>query len=751
MRFRIVALLLAVVAGTTVVSSAGAAAAASSGTCGGQPILVTSSCVDPRFNDAYAFVDVDVMRQSPIPHRFVRGGFRGTDATFAFYFPAAINYEGRFFQGPIHQLRFTSEVASPDELRFAFDSGAYLIETNNGGSESCLTARDCLSGRYDATVRGYRVNAAAAKFSRVMAQQIYGRSHRPYGYLYGGSGGAYMTVSAAEHTTGVWDGYVPFVFGHPRAIPDHFTIRINALRVLRERNKLPCIMDAVDAGGSGDPFGSCRLNDIESQAFREATRLGFPPRGWFNHSTMTGGALSLVANYVPLLDPSYAEDFWTKPGYLGTEQSAAGIDVRSARLRHRTTVVAAAPQVPAPFAGVPTVPYDAMGPAYNYYVVGQYAVGLPPKAFQLESMPAASRNLEGADLVVESGSSTGRSCPLMVLAASLVTCGGNSDPAVINGIGRGDKVRIDNSLYLALQTHHRHQVPDDRDYYGWDQFRGAHYPQRSQLIGPAGAFHAGGSVSTGRFHGKMIMVENLLDQDALAWSADWYRRKVASDVGEGNVDKRFRVWFNDNAIHTGSPDPNYAIDYIGILQQALRDVAAWAERGKAPPASTRYDIGGRWDTDEAQVRVPALAAERRGVQPTIDLQVVGGKRTDRADVEAGQSVKLRATITAPPGAGRVTCAEWTFEAPNTFTPSPVPGVPGADFVDPGGQVAHPALLIAPKGCDYQARTVTINATHTYKKPGAYYVVLQAVSQRQGNPKAQFGLVRNLARVRVVVK
>ena len=171
-----------------------------------------------------------------------------------------------------------------------------------------------------------------------------------------------------------------------------------------------------------------------------------------------------------------------------------------------------------------------MGPAYNYYIVGQYVAGLPPKAMVLDSLPPADRDLEGADIVIETGPGTGRSCPLMVLDANanLVTCGGNSDPDVIDAISTGDRVRIDNSEYLALQLHHRHQVPDDPDYYGWDQFRhgnggGPTYPQRDVLVGPIGAFNASGSVSTGGFHGRMILVESVLDQDAFAWSADWYR------------------------------------------------------------------------------------------------------------------------------------------------------------------------------------------------------------------------------------
>ena len=175
----------------------------------GRPLFITETCQDPRFNDGYAFVSSVDVRQAPVPYTVVTGGFRGTDARFALYFPPASQYQGRFYEGPVHQLRPSGEVALPSEALNAFDAGAYLVETNNGGEENCLAAREEVRHRCDPTVRGYRVFAAAARFSRVIASGIYGTNARPYGYLYGGSGGAYQTLAAAENTRGVWDGFLP--------------------------------------------------------------------------------------------------------------------------------------------------------------------------------------------------------------------------------------------------------------------------------------------------------------------------------------------------------------------------------------------------------------------------------------------------------------------------------------------------------------------------------------------------------------
>ena len=195
-------------------------------------MLITEDADDPRFNAP--FVDVDEQRTNPVPHRYIHGGFTGTDARFSFYFPAADRYEGRFFQ-PTHQLFFSEDAQDP-AVTFTIESGAYLVQSNMGGSEYPRSAELALSGKYDPTAGGYRVNAAAAKFSRVKAVELYGE-HRPFGYLHGPSGGAFQTITSAEKTEGVWDGFVPQVMGSPNAIPGVFTVRIHTLRVLKTGGK----------------------------------------------------------------------------------------------------------------------------------------------------------------------------------------------------------------------------------------------------------------------------------------------------------------------------------------------------------------------------------------------------------------------------------------------------------------------------------------------------------------------------------
>jgi len=224
------------------------------------------------------FIDIDEWREAPVPHRYVHGGFASNSTRFSLYLPPAEQYQGRFFQHftpvPDSENLAQSATGQEDRIGFSIASGAYFLETNGGGEVS-------VPGGGDPTYSAFRANAACAEYSRTVAREMYGE-HRVYGYAYGGSGGAYRTIAAAENTDGVWDGFVPYVPGSPMAIPNVFCVRMHAMRILRD--KFDGIVDALDAGGSGDALAG--LNGEERAAFVEVTRMGFPPRSWFAHRTM---------------------------------------------------------------------------------------------------------------------------------------------------------------------------------------------------------------------------------------------------------------------------------------------------------------------------------------------------------------------------------------------------------------------------------------------------------------------------------
>ncbi|MFX0180264.1 MAG: hypothetical protein ACFE78_08730, partial [Candidatus Hodarchaeota archaeon] len=110
-----------------------------------------------------------------------------------------------------------------------------------------------------------------------------------------------------ENTEGVWDGAVPFIHATPIAIPNNFTVQAHAMRILKD--KMPGIIDAIEPGGSGDMYAG--LNDEEREALTEVTKMGFPPRAWFNYRRIAfgyTGVLTMFFDQMVKWDPTYFED-----------------------------------------------------------------------------------------------------------------------------------------------------------------------------------------------------------------------------------------------------------------------------------------------------------------------------------------------------------------------------------------------------------------------------------------------------------
>lgn len=668
---------------------------------------VAYGAADPLYQQPY--IDIDEWRDLPTRHRYVHGGFRGTDLKFSFYFPDKPDYHGRFFQyvAPIPTPEDTALRGSGenDRIAFAFESGGYLVESNMGGTVFTK----------DASITAFRGSAAAADYSRIVATKLYG-GKRPYGYIYGGSGGGYRTMAAIENTN-VWDGAVPYVIGSPRAMQVMVHGHSRATRVLR--SKIPQIVDALDAGGSGDMYAG--LSTDEAAALREVTRFGFPPRTWALVEQASEPLAGLPGTGI---DPTYFTDFWSKQGYEGS-------DPASYAARHRLQFQAKVSKLlTAADSGKRGIQIDKAEVGYinpvgqDFARAGEHAGASVPAptnttvAIELASVPE-NADLTGAVLLVKSGPAAGRSIPLSRIVGNVaVAKGGKSaDVAMLRA---GDEIQIDNSDSLAREVVLRYQVPS-RDYVVWNQYRGAAgQPLTPQTtLQPESEIGGPGTLQTGRFKGKVIVVASLMDETAHPWNADWYRTKVQQNLGS-KLDSRFRLWFTDNAMHGDAvevQDPTRVVSYLGILYQALRDVSAWVEKGVEPPASTNYRLV------DGQIVVPPEAADRLGVQPVVRVTVNGAAR---ASVKPGEPVALVGVIDLPPRTGKVVRAEWDFEGAGTFSTS--------------GELRH-----------LSATTATVNAVHSFSKPGTYFAVLRATSHREGDEKKVFGRIRNIGRVRIVVK
>jgi hypothetical protein len=546
-----------------------------------------------------------------------------------------------------------------------------------------------------------------------VAQAIYTNGQRPFGYCYGGSGGGFRTIGSMENTAGVWDGSVPFVIGSTMAIPNMFTVRMRAMRLLKDQ--FPQIVDAVEPGGSGDPYAG--LTPEQADALREITRMGFPTPAWFGHATMGVHGFAALYQGVRAADPGYFTDFWTEPGYLGHDQPQS---FDGYRLQFDTTVAEVLTEADAARLGIHTGAFDdrdrggvdsafkEAGLDESDKVIGYRLSATPPEVDFL-----------GGDLRINSGPAADRELALARIAGDVVVLG-IADAGTANQLQPGDAVTVDNSNFLAAQTYHRHQVPGS-DFPVWDQFRDETgepiYPQRPMLLGPLFVQATSGSTMTGEFDEKMIVVASLWDREAMPWQADWYRQRVAGHLGD-KADEQFRLYYTEHALHGDEPhleDPSRVVPYQGMLQQSLRDLAAWVEQGIEPPATTGYRI------DDGQVIVPGDAAQRKGLQPVVTLAVNGA---ERIDVTAGTTVEFFGTVSVPPGTGIVVLAEWDFDGAGEF----------------------PLKASLPAG----QTEVAVTAQHRFDQPGTYFVALRGASQRAGDADTPYGVIRNLARVRVVV-
>ncbi len=663
---------------------------------------------DPMFTKP--FVDVDEWRDEPVLHRYVHGGFEDTDCRFSMYFPEETRYQRRFFHGllPIPGSEHAATTGTfVGYIEFAIASGGYLVESNLGRFRRALRGED-------STVAGYRASTAVAIYSRALAAAMYG-DHRPYGYVFGGSGGAIRTMVCIENGHDVWDGAVPYIHGTPMSMPSMFSVQAHTFRVLHD--KIAQIADAVEPGGSGDMFAG--LNDEERDALTEVTRMGFPPQAWFDaerirlqYTTVWGGLFDHMLTW----DPTYFDDFWTVPGYLGANPRAS---LHDAKVQHKTRIHALVRPRDATSLGLP-IPM-AMRDQENIDDV--------PLAYELEDMPDA--DLTGARLEFTSGKASGHNVWISGRRGDYLTTGiGQEQFEHLRQVTVGDEVLVDNTLYLAFQTYHRHQVPPD-EYPEWEQFRVAGkpiYPQRPELLGPRFQRNNGTGLKSGRFAGKVIVVQSLFDEIAYPQQAAWYHRRVKSWLGP-RTDDQYRIWFTDHAMHQ---DPavmtrvditphryTHIINYRGMLEQALRDLAAWVERGIAPPPSTAYELV------DGQVHVPATAMARRGIQPVVTLTANG---RERAEVAMGEPVHFSAHTEVPPMAGTIIAAAWDFEGTGDF-PVVVP--------------------IDNEAASYTAKTIT--ASYAFSAPGAYFPAFRVTSHRFGEIDSPHGRIHNLGRVRVVVQ
>ncbi len=661
------------------------------------------------------YIDVEEWRSTPVHHYYVHGGFRGTDidgrneARFTFYFPEKEKYEGRFFQylspAPEHENESEKLTGEDDKIAFCLTHGAYYVVSNQGG---------CVIGGNPA--RLYKTSAQTAEFSRRVARRFYETEARPYGYIFGGSGGSFKTLGCMEATENVWDGAVPYVMANPMAAPNVFAPRMRAMRLLGEAG-MEKIAEAMEPGGSKDIY--CGLNDEQKMAVKELTEMGFPPKAWFMHGEMGDGSLMVLVPTIYQLFPTYFRDFWEKEGYEGADPTSN--EVKS-RVQHITTVKSIMYEKANAETDASSVDNSWVNTMLGGELLPTITINepLPEEAYQYHSR---LRVLTGAAAGAEMNIDTIKGCVVRLHPEN----GGAANTNPLKELKTDDQVMIDNSDAIAIQCFHRHQVPDDT-YRVYDQFKDEDgkplYPQLPLLIAPMIAVSGAGLVLTGNIHGKVIGLCSLMDESACPWHGDWYRQAI----GRCGVDEQthFRLYYHENSTHDDRAgylyDPQHQVDYLGTLHQALLDVAAWCEKDIEPLATTNYQFV------EGQIVVPEHASERGGMQPVVRATV----RTEESDsqevvqVAVGQLVHFSVVIELIPEAGKVTKVAWDYEKTNVWD-------------------GDETITVLSEG------SYLVETTHSFTKPGVYFPCVKVQSNRYGDINDIFTQCKNLARVKVIVK
>lgn len=662
-----------------------------------------------------AYIDLDEWRDKPVRHRYIHGGFHGTDTRFSFYFPLAERYGGRFlhfFQGAgggdekIAARLGTSYLGVPS-IEHAFECGAYLVESNQGHLGLDFTG---LKG--DASILHWRANAQTARFSRIVAAAIYGKAPH-HGYCYGGSGGGLNSIHCIERAGDVYDGAVPFVMPHIEQ-GTFFSTQLNAQRILRR--KLAMITDAIAPGGIGDAFWK-ELTVQEREALVALYRLGYPRTLSIGPSYEAPFVTAAQVTEIDAYDPGYFNDFWTQPGYMGADRpesfAADLLDVTATVRRVVTGGEIAA------YEG-PTGPQDMIR---RMAILGAATPNMPIGVL-IEGDPSGGDPAKyiGASLRLLTGKAAGRELACLgqtIDGILIVTAGPSGDPRLFADVMPGDRMSIDNHKGLAINYWDRHHVefpdyPERRDYVIDGR---PIYPQR-----PLSPYLKRGPEYLYKFAGHMIIVQNLMDRGTWPIGPRRYEEKARAAMGK-RFDERYRVYWNDHASHLPAsiqpkgPPPvitTREVDYGGSVLQAVSDLIAWVEQGIEPPPSTR----GHYGVDGDFVMAPT-AAERRGIQPVISVTANGAIR---ADVRAGEPVRFEALAEAPPDTGFIVSAEWDFEGTGSYP------------------LRYDGLG--------KSTLLKVRETHVYSQPGTYFPVLRVTTHRGANS----GLRRipNLGRLRVVV-
>ncbi len=675
------------------------------------------------------YIDVDEWRETPHPHRHVHGGFAECDTRFAFYFPAIEEWQGRMYM-PLEGAHAGHEEAFGGMmgeliggLALTVRLGGYMAESNMGHIGDDIDPK----GGDDPTLYGWRAAAETGRFSKHVAAQVYG-SPPHHSYVWGGSGGGRRSPLVLENAPDVFDGALPFMGGGDvRPFPAterikgaqvmSFACMFNVHRLLRDPAKSLRLIDAMQPGGSGDPFAG--LSSHEREELASLYKQGFPIGDEFMIFTPMGQIWlwTSIADLLVEQDPDYFTNFWTRPGYIGHDSPEVVVpDVIDVTTTVQRVITARDLLNDPAFAGDEYLLMRTMAGIMS----GDEATLDAPYALEITGLPDGYRL--GAGLGMVSGNAKGRQLYCIGTAGNLFAGDGHGEANLerFNGVMAGDEVHVDNRKFLAFCYFHRHHLMSESQFDGLRMAGRPIYPQHPvPLMSPLM-----GVSYTGHFEGKLLWIHHTHDSSLWPSQGIIYEAATKQEQGAGGAAQRFRLQWTENAEHIApaflpsSPlraSSTWLVDYIPMIEQGLVDLAQWVEQGVAP-AATNYTY------QDGQVHLPASAAERGGVQPVITVTADGATR---ADVSVGATVTLSVHAESPAAGGTIVSVVWDFDGKGTFP------------------FSHDEI-------DGTKTEVTLTTRHAYDAPGMYFATALVTSQREGDVGARYRRLQNVASARVVV-
>src|SRR5690606_29087536 len=339
-------------------------------------------------------------------------------------------------------------------------------------------------------------------------------------------------VSCFENAPDVYQGCAPQIIG--TAVSDYSAMQRALLFI--GPDKIKEVIDAIEPGGSGDPYES--LDALQREALADLYRTGFP-RGaeiQIKH-TRTISFLYMALEHG---DPGFFEDFWTKPGYAGHDKAAL-LQPYIIKTRAKVTRV------------VPIV--ESMEPA----TLAWYSVLPPDLPFAVELDLDGRDQYYGCEMNVLSGAAKGRN---LFIYGTFNGLSGSPErtPDMMRGIEPGDEVELDNRRYIAFLHYLLHAV---RAYGDLQALPGATttqagrpfttdgrpiYPQRPLRPHPFGF--------SGKLDGKLIYV--MSTHDIYVWPVTaGYTDVFRARYGD-KLDERFRMYW---AEHGAIGPPQLAVSY----------------------------------------------------------------------------------------------------------------------------------------------------------------------------------------------